>query len=47
MVTAVNGMAVDSVDRGRQIKDSLGNANSVRVTVLRNGKPTEITVGLR
>lgn len=47
VVTAVNGMAVDSVDRGRQIMDSLGNANSVRVTVLRNGKPTEITVGLR
>jgi len=46
-VTAVNGMAVDSVERGRQIMDSLGNANSVRVTVLRNGKPAEITVGLR
>jgi general secretion pathway protein C len=47
VVTAVNGMAVDSVERGRQIMDSLGNANSVRVTVLRNGKPTEVTVGLR
>jgi general secretion pathway protein C len=47
VVTAVNGMAVDSVERGRQIMDSLGDANSVRVTVLRNGKPTEITVGLR
>ena len=47
VVTAVNGMAVDSVERGRQIMDSLGNANSVRVTVLRNGKPAEITVGLR
>ena len=47
VVTAVNGMAVDSVERGRQIMESLGNANAVRVTVLRNGKPTEITVGLR
>lgn len=47
VVTAVNGMAVDSVERGRQIMDSLGNATSVRVTVLRNGKPTDITVGLR
>ena len=47
VVTAVNGVAVDSVERGRQIMDSLGNANSVRVTVLRNGKPTELTVGLR
>lgn len=47
VVTAVNGTSVDSVERGRQIMDSLGNADSVRVTVLRNGKPTEITVGLR
>ena len=47
VVTAVNGMAVDSVERGRQIIDGLGNASSVRVTVMRNGKPTEVTVGLR
>ena len=47
VVTAVNGMAVDSVERGRQIIDGLGNADSVRVTVLRNGTPTEVTVGLR
>ncbi|RYD14537.1 MAG: hypothetical protein EOP90_12915 [Lysobacteraceae bacterium] len=47
VVTAVNGVAVDSVERGRQIIEGIGNANSVRVTVLRSGKPTEVTVGLR
>ena len=43
----VNGTPVDSIERGQQIMSSLGSASSVRVTVLRAGKPTEITVGLR
>lgn len=47
IVTAVNGTPVDSVERGQQIMSTLGNATSARVTVLRAGKPTEITVGLR
>jgi general secretion pathway protein C len=47
VVTAVNGTPVDSVERGQQIMSTLGSATSVRVTVLRAGKPTEITVGLR
>jgi general secretion pathway protein C len=47
VVTAVNGTPVDSIERGQQIMSSLGSASSVRVTVLRAGKPTEITVGLR
>ncbi|HEU4664243.1 MAG TPA: type II secretion system protein GspC [Dokdonella sp.] len=47
VVTAVNGMPVDSIERGQQIMSTFGNAASVRVTVLRAGKPTEITVGLR
>jgi len=47
IVTAVNGTPVDSVASGQQILESLGNANSVRVTVTRDGLPTEITVRLR
>ncbi len=47
IVTAVNGLPVDSVSRGQQILESLGNADSVRVTVTRDGLPTELTVKLR
>jgi len=47
IVTSVNGVPVDSVARGQQILDSLGSATSVRVTVTRDGSPTEITVKLR
>lgn len=47
IVTAVNGLPVDSVARGQQIAESLGSASSVRVTVTRDGVPTEITVKLR
>lgn len=47
IVTAVNGVPVDSIERGRQIVESLGQASSVRVTVTRDGRPTEITVNLR
>ena len=44
VVTAVNGVPVDSVARGQQILESLRDANSVRVTVSRGGVPTELTV---
>jgi general secretion pathway protein C len=47
VVTSVNGTPIDSIERGQQIMSSLGNASSVRVTVLREGKPTEVTVGLQ
>lgn len=47
IVTAVNGLPVDSVARGQQILESLGSATDVRVTVTRDGRPTEITVKLR
>lgn len=47
IVTAVNGLPVDSVERGQQILESLSNASSVRVTVNRGGVPTEITVQLQ
>lgn len=47
IVTAVNGVPVDSVARGQQILESLRNANSVRVTVTRDGNPAELTVQLK
>lgn len=47
IVTAVNGVPVDSVERGRQILESLGNASEVRVTVTRDGMPTVVSVKLR
>jgi len=47
VVTAVNGQRVESLERGQQIVAGLSGASSVRVTVLRNGKPTDVTVSLR
>ena len=47
VVTAVNGAPVDSIARGQQILDSLRSASSARVTVLRDGKPTDLTIGLK
>ena len=47
IVTAVNGAPVDSLARGQQIIESLRTASSLRVTVLRDGKPTDITVSLK
>lgn len=47
VVTAVNGAPVDSLARGQQIIESLRKAASARVTVMRDGKPTEITISLK
>lgn len=47
VLTAVDGQAVDSFARGQQILSGLANARSARVTVLRDGKPVEISVGLQ
>ena len=47
IVTAVNGVSVDSIERGQQILQSLKNAQDVRVTVTRDGTPAEITVRLQ
>lgn len=47
VVTAVDGQAVDSFARGQQILSDLAGANSARVTVLRDGKPIELRVGLQ
>lgn len=45
MVTSVNGIAIDSPQRATEILSSVQNAASVRVTVLRNGQPVELTIG--
>lgn len=45
LVTAVNGIAVDSPQRAAEILASVQNAASVRVTVQRNGQPVDVTVG--
>jgi general secretion pathway protein C len=47
IVTAVNGAPVDSLARGQQIIEGLRTAASARVTVLRDGKPTDITITLK
>jgi general secretion pathway protein C len=47
IVTAVNGAPVDSLARGQQIIESLRTAASARVTVLRDGKSTDITISLK
>ncbi len=47
VVTAVNGVAVDSVASGQQIVQNLSHAQSVRVSVLRDGQTIELNVSLR
>ena len=47
VITAINGAPVDSVARGQQIVESLRSASSARVTVLRDGKPTDVTISLK
>ena len=47
VITAINGAPVDSLSRGQQIVESLRSASSARVTVLRDGKPTDITISLK
>ena len=47
VVTAINGAPVDSLARGQQIFESLRSASSARVTVLRDGKPTDVVISLK
>ncbi len=47
VVTSVNGSPVDSLARGQQIIEGLRNASSARVTVLRDGRPTDVTISLK
>jgi general secretion pathway protein C len=46
VVTRINGRAVASIAPGEDLLASLGSAGSVRVTVLREGKPVDLTVAL-
>lgn len=47
VVTAVDGQPIDSPARGQQILSSLAGSRATRVTVLRDGRPIEISVGLQ
>lgn len=47
VVTAVNGTPIDSLARGQDILSGLTNARSVRVTVLRDGRSSDLVVGLQ
>jgi len=47
VVTAINGAPVDSLARGQQILESLRSASNARVTVLRDGKPTDVVISLK
>lgn len=47
VITSVDGTPIDSFARGQEIMSRLGQASSVRVTVLRDGKSAEVTVGLQ
>lgn len=46
VVTAVNGMALDSVARGQQLFSQLRDARQVQLTVLRGGHSQTITIDL-
>lgn len=47
VVTTINGAPVDSIARGQQILESLRSASNARVTVLRDGKPTDVVISLK
>jgi general secretion pathway protein C len=47
VVTAINGAPVDSLARGQQILESLRSASNARVTVLRDGRPTDVVISLK
>ncbi len=46
VITQVDGSAIDSISSGQQVLARLGSANSVRVTVERNGRPLELSLGI-
>jgi general secretion pathway protein C len=45
--TAVTGARVESLARGQHIIEGLRNASSARVTVMRDGRPTDLTISLK
>ncbi|MBB5208041.1 type II secretion system protein N [Chiayiivirga flava] len=46
VVTAVNGIPLDGPERGAQLLSNLQNARSAQVTVRRDGKEIQLTIGL-
>lgn len=47
MITAVNGTALAGLSNPQQFMDNLKDAQSLQVTVLRDGKPATLTLNLR
>jgi general secretion pathway protein C len=47
IVTAVNGIPLDGPQRQQQLVESLSGGGPVQVTVLRDGKPLQLSVSLR
>ena len=47
VITAVNGIPLDGPHRQQQLLDSLASSGQVQVTVLREGKPVQLSVSLR
>lgn len=46
LVLAINGTPLDDPQRGREIFDTIGNADRVSVTVERNGQSQELTLNM-
>jgi S1-C subfamily serine protease len=44
VIQAVNGITIDSQEKIGEIATKVGNANTIRLSVLREGKPQMITV---
>ena len=47
IVTAVNGIPLDGPQRSTELIDALKDARSAQLTVRRDGKDTQLTIGLR
>jgi general secretion pathway protein C len=47
VVTSVNGIPLDGPQRSAELMTALKDARSVQVTVRRDGKDTQLTIGIR
>lgn len=46
LVTAINGTPLDDPNRSQEVFRTLGSASEARVTVVRNGRPQDLTLNL-
>jgi len=46
LITHINGTALDDMNRSQEVLQTLSNAASASVTVLRSGQPTEVNLNL-